>query len=333
VVHHQDAAEIARSRTHNLTLNLTTMSDHIEAGTLDGLQEFATQGVRGQQPMTPKVCFERRKLSPQAKAFPVDNSSSRSSFVGPKKCSSPRTNAMRKRKSDELSRVDLSQLVFEQLSENSTEMAGLGNMGYAIFDSNSQWRNAFTHETDSNHDQNRAALVRPSREFDHSISLFDRIETTDSDLGKSTGSSAPVTPTLFRPPVTKQHSSFEGDSPCAVDALTRGCFSFWDRSLAWSEDDDDEYSIHEPQGKTGDVLDFLSVPKHLGVEDSPPQSEFYWPPSRSTARVRTLESASRHKLPSAKCFRQTDIDNVTEIHWEEKVLDTNALGMMAKLSL
>jgi hypothetical protein len=32
-------------------------------------------------------------------------------------------------------------------------------------------------------------------------------------------------------------------------------------------------------------------------------------------------------------FRQTDVDNVTEIHWEEKVLDTSTLEMMAKLSL
>jgi hypothetical protein len=51
------------------------------------------------------------------------------------------------------------------------------------------------------------------------------------------------------------------------------------------------------------------------------------------SRTITLESDSRHKLPGAKMFRQTDVDKVTEIHWEEKVVDTTAIDLMAKLSL
>lgn len=314
------------------------MSDNIKEGTFGGLDEFSTNEPCGQTRQS-SGRFEGRKSTPQARPL-SSASTSRTNFAAPKQCPSPRYGKARKRKSDELSSVDLSQLMFEQLPENSAQTTGLNSSGRAIFDSNSHWRDAFMHESHSLYDQNGAKLIRPSKDiFENARSLLDRIETADSDLEKSIESSALVTPTLFRSSVyTKQHSSFEGDSPCAVDAIARGCFSFWDRSLAWSEDDDDEddRSIHEPHihGKAGDVLEYLSVPKHLGMKDSPSQPEFVRPSStQSISRVRTLESTSRHKLSSAKCFRQTDLDNVTEIHWDEKVVDTSALGMMANLSL
>jgi hypothetical protein len=314
------------------------MSDSGKERTFGGLQDFATNGICGQT-RSSRGRFERLQATSQAR--PLSVSSNRTNFSPPKECPSPRHNTARKRKSDELSRVDLSQLMFDHLSENPTEISALNNIGPSNVDSNSQWRNAFMHEPIRSYDQNRSGEIRPSKDnTDHGISLLDRIEPTDSDLGASTVSSVPVTPTFLRPPVyTKQHSSFEGDSPCAVDAIARGCFSFWDRSLAWSEDDDDDQddcTIHESytHRKSGDVLDYLSVPKHLGVEDSTQLPEFMRPSSiRSMSRVRTLESTSRHKLPTAKCFRQTALDNVTEIHWEEKVVDTSALGMMANLTL
>jgi len=53
------------------------------------------------------------------------------------------------------------------------------------------------------------------------------------------------------------------------------------------------------------------------------------PSSRST----TLESDSRHKLSGSKIIRRTEINRVTEIHWDEELLDTKTLEQMAKLSV
>jgi hypothetical protein len=117
----------------------------------------------------------------------------------------------------------------------------------------------------------------------------------------------------------------------------------WERSLAWSEDDDsDEDSIIHPSNvlRGDDIREHLSVPKHLGKQFA--ETNIYEVASGQNAphlrrspssRIKTLETDSRHKLPGSKMFRQTDVDNVTEIHWEEKILDTTALDLMAKLSL
>jgi hypothetical protein len=250
---------------------------------------------------------------------------------------------MGKRKSDELSGVDLSQLMFDLVSENpaAADTAANNDSGSVLVDKNPLWRPpAPSMQGVPRRDgQNRADFLRSSAGLIRTPakSLVDEIENEESDLAtKSTcSSSTPRTPALFRPAVvyTKQPSSFEGDSPCAVDAINHGCMSFWDRSLAWSEDeddddDDDQCRMFEPQRRYGDVLEHLSIPKHLGREHAAPQPALTVP-----TRVRTVESNSRHRLPSAKMFRQTDVDNVTEIHWEEKVLDTSTLELMAKLSL
>mmetsp|Transcript_16766 Transcript_16766/g.38718 ORF Transcript_16766/g.38718 Transcript_16766/m.38718 type:complete len:298 (+) Transcript_16766:254-1147(+) len=52
-----------------------------------------------------------------------------------------------------------------------------------------------------------------------------------------------------------------------------------------------------------------------------------------SSRLTTLESDSRHKLPGSKMIRRTEINQVTEIHWDEEVLDTKTLEQMAKLSV
>ena len=52
-----------------------------------------------------------------------------------------------------------------------------------------------------------------------------------------------------------------------------------------------------------------------------------------SSRLTTLESDSRQKLPGSKMIRRTEINRVTEIHWDEEVLDTKTLEQMAKLSV
>lgn len=174
------------------------------------------------------------------------------------------------------------------------------------------------------------------------------------------------------------HSFHQSDSPCTVDGLfNNGCGSFWNRSLAWSEDEEDDsdgsdhqirrafYHADAPRNVTGSRSIVrermcLSVPKQLGKEFvdnfSDDMSGGYSAPApaksattgknnfiprqsssaslNSYTRVKTLETDSRQRR-GTKMFRQTEIDNVTEIHWEEQLvdLDSSALDLMSKLSL
>mmetsp|Transcript_8674 Transcript_8674/g.20715 ORF Transcript_8674/g.20715 Transcript_8674/m.20715 type:complete len:134 (+) Transcript_8674:153-554(+) len=129
----------------------------------------------------------------------------------------------------------------------------------------------------------------------------------------------------------------------------------WECSLPWTEnnchdssdeEEDHRYDIvcNDRTGKDSKaVREHLSFPKHLGKEYTPQLEES--PRERKTtvinrnirrspsSRLTTLESDSRHKLPGSKMFRRTDINKVTEIHWDEEVLDTATLEQMAKLSV
>jgi hypothetical protein len=179
------------------------------------------------------------------------------------------------------------------------------------------------------------------------------------------------------------YNLYQGDSPCTVTGLfNNGCGSFWERSLAWSEDEEDEsddsdnhtrrsafYNAgthkHKDDPTNSIVRERLSVPKQLGKDyrnglyeetrgetntaaatlaptvsvsvatsNSIPRRSSSSSLNGSYNRVKTLETDSRHRRGS-KMFRRTDIDNVTEIHWEEKLvdLDSSALDLMSKLSL
>lgn len=267
---------------------------------------------------------------------------------------------MRKRKSDELGSIDLSEL--DGFETNNTEMkpttisppkSTFDNFGDVFFDMNSRWQQAFQLEKGRQdegdeipmHHLSEASSIfsTPRKEI---ISPYPKEEEPKiiPDIRSITNTApTPETP-LFRHFRHQSLSSHESESPCSVAALTRGCGAcFWERSLAWSEDDDDDTDdgiVHPVQNHQSKIIrEHLSVPKHLGkefaetqeVRKSRPRTTHIRRPSSS--RTITLETDSRHKMPGAKMFRQTDVDKVTEIHWEEKVLDTTALEMMAKLSL
>jgi hypothetical protein len=244
---------------------------------------------------------------------------------------------MRKRKSDELGGIDLSQLGLFQpqnpddLTPPRPRKSSIDSIGEVFSDMNARLQQVFQKKPDppSNEPEMPVLSFRGLRNASH---IMEEAEKSDFNLP-----SAPVSPSFRK--IQYRNSSnnsslYEGDSPCGVDALTRGCGAcFWERSLAWSEDDEDsdDSIFYTDYGPSSSLRDHLSVPEHLGKEHMNDGRRS--PIRRSSSRIITVESDSRHKLPSAKMFRQTDVDNVTEIHWEEKVLDTSTLEMMAKLSL
>lgn len=250
---------------------------------------------------------------------------------------SPRRHSMRKRKSDELGGIDLSQLGLfqpqspDELSPPRPRNSSIDSIGELFSDMNARLQQVFQKKPDPPGNEPETPFLS-FRGLSNASPILEEAEQRDFNTP-----SAPLSPSFRKIQYrnSSNNSSInEGDSPCGVDAITRGCGAcFWERSLAWSEDDEDsdDSIVHTDYGPSSALRDHLSVPEHLGKEHMNDGRRS--PIRRSSSRVITRESDSRHKLGSAKMFRQTDVDNVTEIHWEEKVLDTTALEMMAKLSL
>ena len=167
-------------------------------------------------------------------------------------------------------------------------------------------------------------------------------------------------PTSFRRELQTKplHNTSNGGTPCGVvDELFTGfygCMPSWECSLPWTENDTDEsddeenrrYGILRHGTERHDakaIREHLSFPKHLGKEHVSQSEESHREQKNAavnrtirrspTSRLTTLESDSRHKLPGSKMFRRTDINIVTEIHWDQEILDTKTLEKMAKLSV
>ena len=167
-------------------------------------------------------------------------------------------------------------------------------------------------------------------------------------------------PTSFRREVQMKplHNGANAGTPCGVvDELFTGlygCMPSWECSLPWAEDDaeDSDNDVSERFGTlhrdtarhdAKAIREHLSFPKHLGREYISQSEEFHLEQKKRTvnrtirrspsSRLTTVESDSRHRLSGSKMFRRTDINRVTEIHWDEEVLDTKTLEQMAKLSV
>jgi hypothetical protein len=351
------------------------MEDDIKTVSLHALEDFAASSAFGQAGLhsvseRPLMRDRRKQVASTRKGRPavtlrrhsLMNERTRirrpSEFSGEKR-THRRHSSMRKRKSDELGSIDLSDLdssdyAIPEFDKSRLSLAKhpLDNFGGSFYGVNSSW---FPEEKYNPDDEEDEILVqrrsKPSSIFASPKDVIETPQATQDDDAKiipdirvtSKTSPAPETP-LFRHYRHQSSSSHEGDSPCSVAALTRGCgVCFWERSLAWSEDedDDDDDGILHPSltQKAQNIQDHLSVPQHLGKDfaKKPEVTRSINRPAHfrrpSSSRVVTLERDSRHKLRGSKMFRQTDVDQVTEIHWEEKVLDTTALEMMAKLSL
>jgi hypothetical protein len=310
----------------------------------------------------------------------------------------PTHSSLKKRKSDELGSVDLSELNgFEYYNYNNSQALerstitspppppkiSLDSLGNVFSDMNSRWQMAFQQQEMSRPDQQHIQVVEAAAASSSSSPPIHRLSEATTNIfstirkdpkqdqvegmhnirftAKNIISTAQQQTPLFRHFRHHSSSSHESDSPCSVAALTRGCGAcFWERSLAWSEDDDGDDHDHNDDDeddsivlhpshhhKGSDIREHLSVPIHLGKEFAETQQQQQHQIGRcrntttlpirrpSSSRITTLETDSRHKLcGSKKMFRQTDIDHVTEIHWEEKVIDNIiSLDMMTKLSL
>lgn len=269
---------------------------------------------------------------------------------------------MRKRKSDELGAIDLADLDSPEYTIPLLDLSSFpqsknpsNSFGVVFSDMNSQFQQPLQQLVSNQEDEDETPVPRlrhqtssifapPPKKEVETLSTQEK-ETSDIPDIRATVKtmSMPDTP-LFRHYRHQSSSSHEsGESPCSVAALTRGCGAcFWERSLAWSEDeDDDDDGILHPSltNRVNDIREQLSVPKHLGKEFIEAQEHYqgHAPHKHirraSSSRVVTLETDSRRKTRGHKMFRQTDVDKVTEIHWEEKVLDTTAIDLMAQLSL
>lgn len=158
------------------------------------------------------------------------------------------------------------------------------------------------------------------------------------------------------------HTCGGGASPLSVvDELFTGfygCMPQWECSLPWRGDHDSDGESEDEENDCDTIVrlgisrqdpeavrEHLSFPKHLGKEFvSKPINESRRDRNIASlnrtirrtpsSRLTTLESDSRQKLPgSSKMFRRTEINEVTEIHWDEQVLDTATLEKMAELSV
>mmetsp|Transcript_50596 Transcript_50596/g.56485 ORF Transcript_50596/g.56485 Transcript_50596/m.56485 type:complete len:292 (-) Transcript_50596:79-954(-) len=256
-----------------------------------------------------------------------------------------RRNSTRKRKSgDIIDDVGPDKLIsYPGFTSDLNEKPVLVNSRDAFFDNNSRRSLATICSLDDER------IIKPSKSFFDDHDDDESYEVNNNYSSRKSPSNFQKRPLL---------NSIVGDgSPCGVDDFFYGCnvISSWKRPLAWSDEDDDEDNEDEEndnpsilgiemkrQDTEENIREHLSFPKTLGEEfvslyDESREVENSGSSRRmirrsSSSRVTTLEENSRHKLPGSKMFRQTDISKVTAIHWDEKVMDDDTLGKMAKLS-
>jgi len=265
----------------------------------------------------------------------------------------------RKRKSDDIGEANLDK--FESCPDFTVatrhDKPAIVNYQEAFFDQNSP-RPHERQPTDSpviRFTTNERA-IKPAKSF------FDDDERVPCESSKAV--SPKSSPRGFRKDFQRasSHTCGGGTSPFSVvDELFTGfygCMPQWECSLPWrgdhESDDDSEDEEHDRDGIVRHgisrqdpeaVREHLSFPKHLGKEyaskpiDESRRDRNIASLNRTirrtpSSRLTTLESDSRQKLPgSTKMFRRTEISKVTEIHWDEQVLDTATLEKMAKLSV
>jgi hypothetical protein len=225
---------------------------------------------------------------------------------------------IKKRKNDEVN------ILFDPELENPNERAALQSDD-VFFDMKPRWRRAFMQELhraqSAKNMKNDVILLCPDEDCKPLEALINDCDYTQDTA--STCQTIPKSP-AFRLRVAMSHGDGQGESPCGVDAFESGRVYFWQRSLAWSEDGDESPQIGHDQD---DIRQHLSVPEKLGREYADNKRE-----TQKSLRQLALEKDFRCRVSTTESFRQTDVDKITQIRWEEKVLDATNLEM-ANLSI
>ena len=175
---------------------------------------------------------------------------------------------------------------------------------------------------------------------------------------KPIGKEAPESPATFRSQVAmdKGTSYFNNSainneaSPTGVADLYSSTSSmrqndvyFWQRSLAWSDEDDSDSSDSDREPED-DIWHHLSFPniarKDSNANSTPKEQAKPPPPGRRSGRrrmyMRTQRKGPHHhrRAASLNIFQPpAPVDNSSEIFWEEQVVDVDHLEQMARLSI
>jgi hypothetical protein len=276
-----------------------------------------------------------------------------------------RRSSARKRKSDDIvddeggpdKQISYPEFTDDDDDDDVNERPVLLNSREAFFDKNSP-HSYQTPAAICKSDAGGERIIRSSKSF------FDDGDDTSYKVDSDAFSPRKSPPTFQKRPLLTISSIIGGVSPCGVDELFYGCnmLSSWKRPGVYSDEEDDNDNDNDTEDEENDdciisgheikrqdakdnIREHLSFPKNLGKEFVPQhhdESRQATDSGSSTRRMirrspssreTTLESNSRHKLSSSgKMFRRTDINKVTEIHWDEQVMDNDTLEKMAKLS-
>jgi hypothetical protein len=261
-----------------------------------------------------------------------------------------RRNSARKRKSDDIDDICLDEILDVIPEFNRMTKPAILNSRDAFFDRNDS-SSSYLGLSPIESCIDKECVIKAAKSF---------IDDEDREARQANNKYSPRgSPACFRRQLQSKplQNITSGGTPCGVvDEFVTGfygCMPAWECSLPWTDDDydssDDEgnqrYMIrrdtarHDAQA----VREHLAFPKHLGREYVS-QSEESHRERKTTminrtirrspsSRMTTLESDSRQKLPGSKMFRRTEFNKVTEIHWDEEVLDMNTLEQMANLSV
>lgn len=262
-----------------------------------------------------------------------------------------RKNSARKRKSDDVvdtSSVDESTRVPDFVRNDLIATPTILNSRDAFFDKKNSPLCQLTDSPPVESSIDKECVIKTAKSF------FDDDDRESRQI--SSRYSPRRSPTSFRREIQTKplHNGTSVGSPCGVvDELFTGfygCMNPWE-CLPWTgqESDDEEthrYGVVRRDTARHDrkaMYDHLSFPEHLGRGNISQSQESHRERNNMTvnrtirrtpsSRLTTLETDSRHKLPGSKMFRRTDINRVTEIHWDEEVLDTKTLEQMANLSV
>jgi len=195
--------------------------------------------------------------------------------------------------------------------QNPNEMAALRSSGDVFFDMKPRWRRAYMQEMTRKR-EGEVVLLCPDDSEKPLIELMGSSEDEEEDgsfTDPGTERHTPEVSSFVRTPTQKHDSKptsiadstfrevfGNDDSPCGiVEGLGCGNIYFWQRSMAWSDDE--------------------------GEDRQQPSAS-----ARHSLRQVSMEKKPRNRITVPQRFQKKRDNEVTQIHWEEKILDLQRLA-------